>query len=156
QALLRPARRRRHQHRALRALHLAAEPAEQLVHGRDVVQPRHVLVGAAARGEQRRGEQRQGRVLGPAHPDLPSQAGPALDDDLVHALLERRGTARYCETVTAIAPSTMRTSTIPPVPAPKASNATSSSCLVRMLASPRAPVSRLIASATTWSRTSSC
>jgi hypothetical protein len=76
-------RRRADDHRAL-ALDLAAELAQELGHGRHVLQLRDVLERAGPAGQERRGHHRQRGVLGAADGDVSNQAAAAFDDDLVH------------------------------------------------------------------------
>ena len=64
--------------------HRHAHAAEQLDHGGDVLQMRHVRDGHGAVRQQAAGENRQGRVLRAGDADLALERDAALDLQLIH------------------------------------------------------------------------
>jgi hypothetical protein len=69
---------------ALVAAQHDAHAGQQVDHRGDVLQIGHVADAQRIVGQQRRGEDRQGRVLGTGDADLPVEAHPAGNDQLVH------------------------------------------------------------------------
>ena len=74
--------------------HRDAHPTEQLDHGGDILQVRHIADRHRLGGEQRRGEDRQSGVLGARHPDLALERGAARDLQLVHDDYAQAGRSR--------------------------------------------------------------
>ena len=71
-------------------LDIDPESGQQLGHGPDVRQPRHVGQGQGFGRQQRRRHQLQGGILGAADGDFPFQRVAAADPDAVHDLSNER------------------------------------------------------------------
>jgi transcriptional regulator with GAF, ATPase, and Fis domain len=79
--------RRREGHRSLALVDGPAERAQELAHGANVRELRHVLERGGAARQQRSDQQRKRGILGAADRNLAREARAAFDDDLVHRSL---------------------------------------------------------------------
>ena len=80
-------------HTVVVALDSDAHIADQLDHGRDVLQPRNILQRDRLGTQQRSAQRRQGGILGARNRHLTLQTPPATNQQLIHSLAIRRASA---------------------------------------------------------------